>query len=85
MLRPVHQDHYSTPELGHQRAVHVGSVSVCLTRFQIYSRLVYSLSPNHNCCNLPATTDCTAEGAICTQDGRKLSNRLEITVQGPAG
>ena len=34
---------------------------------------------------LPATTDCTAEGAICTQDGRKLSNRLEITVQGPAG
>ena len=34
---------------------------------------------------LPATTDCTAEGAICTQDGRKLSNRLEITVQGPDG
>ena len=34
---------------------------------------------------LPATTDCTAEGAICTQDGRKLSNRLEITVQGPTG
>ena len=34
---------------------------------------------------LPATTDCTAEGAICTQDGRKLSNRLEITVQRPAG
>ena len=34
---------------------------------------------------LPATTDCTAEGAICTQDGSKLSNRLEITVQGPAG
>ena len=34
----------------------VGSVSVCLTRFQIYSRLVYSLSPNHNCCNLPAST-----------------------------
>ena len=33
-----------------------GSVSVCLTRFQIYSRLVYSLSPNHNCCNLPAST-----------------------------
>ena len=34
---------------------------------------------------LPATTDCTTEGAICTQDGRKLSNRLEITVQGPTG
>ena len=34
---------------------------------------------------LPATTDCTAEGAICTQDGRMLSNRLEITVPGPGG
>ena len=34
---------------------------------------------------LPATTDCTAQGAICTQDGRMLSNRLEITVPGPGG
>ena len=32
---------------------------------------------------LPATTDCDAQGAICTEDGRKLSNRLEITVAGP--
>ena len=32
---------------------------------------------------LPATTDCTADGAICTEDGRKLSNRLELTVSGP--
>ena len=32
---------------------------------------------------LPATTDCTAEGAICTQDGRKLSNSLNLTVPGP--
>ena len=32
---------------------------------------------------LPATTDCTAQGAICTQDGRMLSNGLEITVPGP--
>ena len=32
---------------------------------------------------LPATTDCTAQGAICTQDDRMLSNRLEITVPGP--
>ena len=30
---------------------------------------------------LPATTDCTAEGAICTQDGRKLSKELELTVE----
>ena len=32
---------------------------------------------------LPLTTDCAAQGAICTGDGRKLSNRLEITVKGP--
>ena len=34
---------------------------------------------------LPVTTDCAAEGAICTQDRRPLSNRLEITVPGPGG
>ena len=34
---------------------------------------------------LPVTTDCTAEGAICTEDRRPLSNRLEITVPGPDG
>ena len=34
---------------------------------------------------LPATTDCTATGAICTQDGRMLSTRLEITIAGPNG
>ena len=33
----------------------------------------------------PATTDCEAEGALCAGDGRKLSNRLEITVPGPGG
>ncbi len=27
---------------------------------------------------LPATTDCDAVGAVCTGDGRKLSNRLEL-------
>ena len=32
---------------------------------------------------LPVTTDCTAQGAICTQDRRPLSNRLEVTVAGP--
>ena len=31
---------------------------------------------------LPLTTDCAAQGAICTGDGRKLSSRLEITVKG---
>ena len=34
---------------------------------------------------LPITTDCNAQGAICTGDGRPLSNRLEITVSGPGG
>ncbi len=34
---------------------------------------------------LPVTTDCGAQGAICTQGGRKLSNRLEFTVSGPGG
>ena len=32
---------------------------------------------------LPVTTDCTTQGAICTQDRRPLSNRLEVTVAGP--
>ena len=34
---------------------------------------------------LPVTTDCTAQGAICTQDRRPLSNRLEVTVPGTGG
>ena len=32
---------------------------------------------------LPATTDCDAQGAVCTEDGRMLSGRLEVTVSGP--
>ena len=34
---------------------------------------------------LPVTTDCNADGAICTADGRKLSNSLTFTVSGPGG
>ena len=34
---------------------------------------------------LPATTDCTAQRAVCTQDRRPLSNRLAVTVPGPGG
>ena len=34
---------------------------------------------------LPVTTDCTAQGAICTGGRRPLSNRLEVTVPGPPG
>ena len=45
-----------------------------------------SVSPDSNgdvTIVLPATTDCDAQGAICTEDGRKLSGELEITVNGP--
>ena len=45
-----------------------------------------SVSPDSNgdvTVVLPATTDCEADGAICTEDDRKLSNRLEFTVSGP--
>ena len=33
----------------------------------------------------PATTDCSSQGAICTGDGRMLSNELTFTVNGPGG
>ena len=32
---------------------------------------------------LPATTDCEADGAVCTDDGRMLSEGLELIVSGP--
>ena len=32
---------------------------------------------------LNATTDCSAQGAICTEDDRVLSGELELTVNGP--
>ena len=34
---------------------------------------------------LPVSTDCDADGAVCTADGRKLSNRNEFTVSGSGG
>ncbi len=34
---------------------------------------------------LPATTECTDTGAICTRDGGKLSNESTTTVSGPSG
>ncbi len=34
---------------------------------------------------LPPTTDCEAEGAICTNDARMLSSEVEIIVPGPGG
>ena len=32
---------------------------------------------------LPETTDCDADGAICTSDGRMLSNSTSISISGP--
>ena len=32
---------------------------------------------------LPATTDCDDDGAICTGDGRKLSNSNSVSISGP--
>ena len=34
---------------------------------------------------LPITTYCAPAGAIRTEDGRMLSNRLELSVSGPDG
>ena len=34
---------------------------------------------------LPVTTDCDSDGAVCTEDGRMLSGRLELTISGPDG
>ena len=34
---------------------------------------------------LPVTVDCTVTGAICTEDRRPLSSRLEVTAPGPGG
>ena len=34
---------------------------------------------------LAVTTDCSYTGAVCTADGRMLSNRLDLTVSGPGG
>ena len=45
-----------------------------------------SVTPDSNAdvtVELPATEDCDAQGAICTEDGRVLSSPLEFTVKGP--
>ena len=38
----------------------------------------------HVTITLPASEDCSIWGAICTADGKKLSNRLELTIPGPS-
>ena len=45
-----------------------------------------TVSPNGDAAvtvSLPVTTDCDSQGAVCTEDGRKLSNAIAITVPGP--
>ena len=45
-----------------------------------------TVTPNGNAdvtVTLPATTDCAAQGAVCTQGGKMLSNQTSITVPGP--
>ena len=45
-----------------------------------------SVTPDSNAdvtVELPATEDCEAQGAICTEDGRALSSPLKFTVKGP--
>ena len=46
-----------------------------------------TVTPNGNgdvAVTLPETTGCDTAGAICTGDGRKLSNQNELTVSGPS-
>ena len=50
-------------------------------------RWVITLQPDGNddvTIALPATTDCAASGAVCTADGRMLTDGASITVPGPA-
>ena len=34
---------------------------------------------------LPVTTDCEVQGAVCTGDGKMLSEAVDLTVAGPDG
>ena len=50
------------------------------------TRWEITVSPDSNAnvtVELPATEDCEAQGAICTEDDRVLSSPLEFTVKGP--
>ena len=49
-------------------------------------RWLITVEPNGNAevtIVLPVTEDCDADGAVCTEDRRKLSNSLKFTVTGP--
>ena len=63
------QHHLHLPDQGHQRARD--------------ERAVPLVSHRHSGGSVAGGHDCDAEGAICTGDGRILSNRLEYTAAGP--
>ena len=52
---------------------------------QNWTITVEPLGSNQIAISLPATTDCDATGAICTDDGRKLSHSTSASVLGPVG
>ena len=81
------------PKLGYKRlrdhafAVTGGTVKKA-ERLEKGSNLRYEIAVEPNgdgavTVLLPATEDCDADGAICAEDGRMLSNRSEATVAGP--
>ena len=62
-------------------------VSVKKIHYRKQGRWRFSIQPSADALitiSVPVTTsDCNVEGAVCTADGRKLSNALEITVGFP--
>ena len=61
----------------------VGAARVASNQNQRWTIRVRPRSVGEVTVSLPATTDCGAAGAICTPDGRPLSNATSATVAGP--
>ena len=51
-------------------------------RPDLWSLVFLPNGSGHVTVTLPATKDCSEWGAICTADGKKLANRLELTIPG---
>ncbi len=52
---------------------------------QLWKIIVKPSNNNDISISLSPTTNCSASGAICHSDGRKLSNKVSSLVQGPVG
>ena len=52
---------------------------------QLWEITVQPSNNNNISISLPPTTNCSASGAICDSDGRKLSNGVASFIQGPVG